>query len=200
MRNMFTGQLDEMDSDFRETGNPSGLKEVIVGGVGQKVSEYTKTPYRNVPICFALAYPLAEEVQSSAELQEKNPDFLATRVLEVITKDRPCFGYTDWKQGFTPKEHRELLDRRWMMERADQLNRETREREERLRERLTKEVREREDKRDKDAEDRHVEQMKTLRGHHWRELVVFGGLIGLATVIAGILDGVIGRGWTPWPF
>jgi hypothetical protein len=35
---------------------------------------------------------------------------------------------------------------------------------------------------------------------HWRELGVFGGAIGLATIAAGIIDGGISRGWVwAWP-
>ena len=43
-------------------------------------------------------------------------------VLEVISKDRTCpkrkqaDGFTRWQQGFTPKEHREMLDRERMQE------------------------------------------------------------------------------------
>lgn len=50
-------------------------------------------------------------------------------VLSVIQKKRICSSYTPWQQGFTPKEHRELVARELLMKREDQRDREMRERE-----------------------------------------------------------------------
>jgi hypothetical protein len=52
-------------------------------------------------------------------------------LLMVIKRDRECSQYRDWVQGFTPKEHREMIDaerlRQWQAKRED-ADREWRER------------------------------------------------------------------------
>lgn len=110
---MFTGELDEVDSAFRATGNPPRRKvQVATGGTS---STGTQTPYRHIPICFARAYDLQSEIPG--QLSQDQEDYPAKLVLEVISKDRKCpkrmpaDGFTRWHQGFTPKEHREMLDR-----------------------------------------------------------------------------------------
>jgi len=41
----------------------------------------------------------------------------------VFSKERPCESFTRWQQGFTPKEHREMIDHqamvKWQAERED---------------------------------------------------------------------------------
>lgn len=122
MRNTFTGQLDEVDSDFRKTGNPPRRKETVVGGTSNKVAEITKTPYRHVPICFVGAYSLEDEIPASPALRLKYPDLPPAIVLDIITKERLCSGpdgYTGWQLGFTPKEHLEQLERRDVRDRQE---------------------------------------------------------------------------------
>ncbi len=58
-----------------------------------------------------------------------------------------------------------------------------------------KTMRDREDKRDRDAKSRHDDQMSTLRGNHRRELLAFGGVLVLATIVAGFIQ----ADWTPQP-
>ena len=38
------------------------------------------------------------------------------KVYDEIQRDRECEFFTKWKQGFTPKEHREMMDRQFRME------------------------------------------------------------------------------------
>jgi len=113
LRNRLTGNLDEMDADFRRTGNPPHREIPVVGGAGNKFALVDTTPYRHVPVCFAQSVDLAKECPGTEELLAKYKDWPAELVLEVITKDRPeCEGkFTPWQQGFAPKEHREMLDR-----------------------------------------------------------------------------------------
>ena len=37
------------------------------------------------------------------------------KVHSEIQKERSCEYFTPWQQGFTPKEHREMLNRDWML-------------------------------------------------------------------------------------
>ena len=67
------------------------------------------------PICFMRESGFMRErsqfPRSSADVVE------ATK--GMLKRDRECSEFTEWRQGFTPKEHREMLDRQWMMERED---------------------------------------------------------------------------------
>lgn len=40
-------------------------------------------------------------------------------VMAVIGKERSCTEFTEWQQGSSPKEHREMMDRKWMEEREE---------------------------------------------------------------------------------
>jgi hypothetical protein len=53
------------------------------------------------------ANPLSNS--NSAASHEK---WRSDSILEIICKDRKCDSFFVWKQGFTPKEHREMLDRK----------------------------------------------------------------------------------------
>lgn len=106
--------------------------------------------------------------------------------------------FIKWVPGLSIKDHKEMLDRQFMVQREDARDTEMRKREDDRDERVAA----RDDAQDKLAQERHDEQMKELRGQHWRELIVFGFLIGLATLCAAILDGAVSRGWQPgwWPW
>jgi hypothetical protein len=44
------------------------------------------------------------------------PNVIGSHLHNVISQERDCKGFVEWQQGFTPKEHREMLDRKWQME------------------------------------------------------------------------------------
>jgi hypothetical protein len=60
-----------------------------------------------VPICFVQAYDILQSTREFAGKHE--PDYLSVHTF--INDDRPCKSFTKWQQGFTPKEHRDMLDR-----------------------------------------------------------------------------------------
>ncbi|MCH7570450.1 MAG: hypothetical protein IH919_07780 [Deltaproteobacteria bacterium] len=71
-------------------------------------------------ICFVQAADIHHELLPARYADTKNlGDVLdhisGEMVLEVIERDRPqcdtSSSFTRWQQGFTPKEHREMLDR-----------------------------------------------------------------------------------------
>lgn len=109
LRDRKTGQLEEVIDDYRLSGETPNY--VAYEG------------YHNWPICFAMAIDLFTEVNRAAEQQhlDKSRDW-AKYVLGVIDKDRECppvgkaLGFTEYIQGFTPKEHREMLDRKQLLE------------------------------------------------------------------------------------
>lgn len=74
------------------------------------------------PVCFVLApdVPLETEVQDilaafpgvDAHGQPISEKERPGAIRKVITKDRRCKESTLWRPGYSPKEHREMLDRR----------------------------------------------------------------------------------------
>ena len=180
MRNKFTGNLEEVDAEFRTTGEgPTIAVWAESDGTGLPYPR-TTNPFARIPICFAQAHNLA----GNPIPQRYEPSDL----LEIITKERICppdetaLGFTPWQQGFTPKEHRE---------RQLELERDLA-------------IRDRELERDQRAETWHKEGMEELRKQHRSQLIVLGIFVGLVTLIAsiagGILDGLVSRGVDVWPF
>lgn len=179
-----TGELIEADEDYRREQE-------------WKSNIFNSLP---MPICAAgRAYYIQETLdQMLGDKDKANEQFRAThfdRAREPVDKyvlvfiHRERFGCSDenrlgWvkhQPGLNPKEHREMLDREFMLKRAD---------------RLDKEMRDREDIRDKAQSDNHTELIKQARTFHWRELLVFGVAIIVITLIGSLIDSGL---WTP-PF
>ena len=105
-RNLYTRQLEEVEKEYRDTGAsptkpfPDGIEMMSINGI------------RNVyglPICFARAFPMEEEIVTSASSKDNG-------IITVINRERQCPYFVKWQQGFTPKEHREMLDRQLMLD------------------------------------------------------------------------------------
>mgnify|MGYP001618254105 CR=1 FL=1 len=177
LRNDYTGELDEVDSTFRQSGDPPARRRPDPPGrLEQSTDAIFDKPYLLMPICFVRAWNLFEEFNLGP-----NPGYATLApdlVWKVITKPRPCanseskLGFVKWEQGFTPKEHREMLDRERLLklqfdrEDADRLWRERQE--------------EREHKWRKEDE---VSELK------WRivQVVVFGGMGAGVAILAAII-------------
>lgn len=84
LRNVATRELVEVESDIRQTG------------------DIPPTTYINVLICFVRAFQLHDELQ-----QEQG--VFKNKFLNVINKNRKCPKFIAWQQGFTPKEHQEMI-------------------------------------------------------------------------------------------
>jgi hypothetical protein len=189
LRNASTGHLDEVDEVFRDTGDPPRRRRDEPPGLINPEPLYS-TPYWHAPICFAQANDFLEEMRLGPLWRDH--DVPGSMIKEVIQRERVCpsaneakLGFTPWQRGFTPREHREILDRPWRLE-NDQ----------RIRESVWK----REDTRDAEMSRREDARDNESRTRHWRELGVFGGVIAIATVVGGAVDGVVSRGLNLWPF
>lgn len=154
-------ELIEVPIDSRTTGQLPGQRH----GFGATIQSAT------LPTCFVRATSLEDEIK------KQHDDLVATGekergaeyyTLKVITKVRSCDGYVKWSRGFTPKEHREMLDRQWMMER--------------------------EERRDKELRD-WQERMEGRR--HGQNLFWFGIVATVAIVAATIIGAYIERGSQP---
>jgi hypothetical protein len=86
-------EIVEADSEFREDGANLHLRSTV---------------NESFPICFMRSFDLdseCREIQASSS-KRNEPDI----VKEVIQKERHCDTFIPWHMGFSPKEHREILD------------------------------------------------------------------------------------------
>ena len=111
-------------------------------------------------------------------------EFPQENAIETIQEERECREFMQWHPGFTPKEHLEMLNRQFLMEREDHRD---------------AEMRAREDRRDQEL--RRLQQAL-----HRSELWIMGGAVTIALIVSGviaaIIEGAVSRGWNPswWPF
>lgn len=129
------------------------------------------------PYCFVRKVDFAQEYG----WEPRALDAAEGGVFTAISAERECDGFEPWQQGFTPQEHREMLDRDRMIKREDEIRRA---------------IWEREDRRDVEVGQQHKEQMDTLRGQHWWQIAVLGGAVIVATLIGAMIQ----AGWfaKPW--
>jgi hypothetical protein len=177
VRDKATGQLIEVIDDYRVSGSMPHM--------------WAYDSVYNYPICFVMAHGLMPEVENAAQQQFRDdaPSW-SDYVLRVITSDRKCpiesglFGFTKYQQGFTPKEHREMLDAQWKLDyeaRRDADDKKWREDQELK------------------AEQRHKDQMKSMRSIHRSEMWIVGGAVTFAILIITLISAAIEAGWfTKW--
>lgn len=191
------GALIEADDSFRATAGHGALPDgPPVGPWVRRAGMDPPSPRRDEwifrrPLCFARAANFRQEVLDQiyargvpVEDAIHQVEFPKEEdVLAVIHAPRLCDYCTDWQQGFTPKEHREMLDRKWAQERDDKLRRE---------------MNEREDTRDARVEQRENDRDAVAKNRHRNEILVFGVVIAVATIIGAVLEGSISRGWNPF--
>ena len=96
--------LTEADRVYRTTAEPP------------KSREWEVAEYDNIPICFRTKANLREEIK------EQETKVLPKDILAVIQQERLCSEFEDWIQGFSPKEHLEMLIRQKELERQEQMS------------------------------------------------------------------------------
>ena len=118
---MVTGKVDvreklqykEVEETFRKDGAPT----ITYTYSGQPPTSSIMR-HETKPICFMQAQDLC-----GMYLNERKES-----IAKVLNDPRPCSEFTDWHQGFTPKEHREMDDRKLELKRLEmQENRHNRE-------------------------------------------------------------------------
>jgi hypothetical protein len=125
------GELWEADENYRLSGQTTS----------GKISQ------RRLPICAALRLDFRHEMQEhmrSASTIKPSDDFNDRTIhpipedsLAVVADDtRDCnrtekqpYGWFQWQPGFSPMEHRRMLDREFMLKREDDRDKEMRDRE-----------------------------------------------------------------------
>ncbi len=160
-RNIDTRNLDEVEREFRRSGEPPN--QIMAG------KEIGYPIHKRYPVCFVQEYDLLD-------LFEKINGDEYKRFLVVIDEERRCEPFTTWKQGFTPKEHQEMIDRQWKLDfeaKREQEDREWRASEEKDR--------------------REWQQKQSAKRFRWEVLLV-GGVIAVLIVTSQILAAFIERG------
>lgn len=165
-----TRELVEAESEFRRLGRfpPDPLARQYV-------------LYDDQILCFARALDMVQAVRSARDGTPPNETppqgwsapFGTLKTLGVITEERQCSSFTPWIQGFTPKEHQEMLDRKMMLDWQA----------------------------DREREDREWREKEGRSNHRWRivEFIVVGVVMPLLIVAATVLAAFIRPTFTYQP-
>lgn len=163
LKNTNISQWVEADEVYRATGEvvaPSGKADPL-------------------PICFTRKWNLRVGIKAQllrdgygeVEAEARSRGSISGRILAEITRERSCEttnqsqpGFIKWSQGFSPKEHREMLDRQWRLGRERDWRKEDQDW-------LTSE---------REARERHE---KSTRGNHRLEI----GLLGVGILVAAVI-------------
>ncbi len=107
VRNKANYSLGEPTNDYREKG---------VVAIGYDEQGRNQHPLHElIPLCFARQFYLRDTIGAIDKQKNQNDE-----VKLVINKEIDCKEFTKWQQGFTPKEHREMIDREWMMQHEEE--------------------------------------------------------------------------------
>lgn len=93
-RNKHTRELAEAEAEYRKSPDMS-------------ITELDRN-YQRLPLCFLAVHDIRGEIEvERGKSGTERVDDPAT-VLNVISKERTCSGYTEWKHGMSPKEHMQM--------------------------------------------------------------------------------------------
>lgn len=106
VRNKDDYSLGEPSIDYREKGQ--------VATTWDDKGRNPHSLHEPIPLCFARQAYLRDATKAIKD--RKNP---YEEVKAIIQGDNDCKEFTDWQQGFTPKEHREMMDRQKLQEWQD---------------------------------------------------------------------------------
>ena len=159
LRHSETRELREMEADARNYG----------WVMASSPSAFSGSIYDPVPVC---AKGFRRFTEAGDYLYPPGLDRSPNQAfLDSIGREFPCpdEGFVQRVEGLTPREHQEMLDRKFMIERED---------------RRDAEMRKREDDRDAEAKGRHV-----------TDLWILGVLVAVATLLGSAMQ----SGWIPTP-
>ena len=112
----------EIDEEPRQSGWLAGV--VYAGYHSDSDAGASGDRGDRLPTCFARAVNLHETCLHRRDARVgKQGDPLPIDITQVLNQERSCSGFTEWQRGFTPKEHREMMDRermlKWQAERDE---------------------------------------------------------------------------------
>ena len=108
-RNTDTRQLEEVERICGDT-----VHEVYIQSdwMERQSSEFRRK--YDSPICFARQIDLWLEYKRASPAVTGGTALSDLRIVTVLRQKRGCTAFTDYQQGFTSKEHREMMDRKAM--------------------------------------------------------------------------------------
>jgi len=116
-RNSQTRELEEVQEDYRNTGKAPKWSVEVPRRTPEFFAAWVGKEGLGTPVCFMRVYDL------SVEFKPNEMGAAEEKCLQILGKERECSSFIEWKQGFTPKEHREMMDRegmlKWQAERED---------------------------------------------------------------------------------
>lgn len=120
-QHIFRGPIPQGFIDIEEQPRKTGVLPHAPFGF-HAIGELDRTPEKldgdNFPTCFVRSFDLGQEVNERIG----HGDVL-NAVKDIIQKERICDHFIKWERGFTPKEHREMMDRarllKWQIDRED---------------------------------------------------------------------------------
>lgn len=112
LRDLDTRELVEAEKKTRKTGDRGAPFDVSNYLHGTSPSRETERRFEFEPICFAAAYDLEGEFNCAAHGDSSMIDAFQ----KVIIDSRQCESFVKWQQGYSPKEHREMVLERERLE------------------------------------------------------------------------------------
>ena len=111
-----------VEESSRETGSLPGLPfSISFHQLGEPDLTPEKMNGDRFPTCFCRASQLKQEIDTRYnEIKSSKGIGYADAVKDIINKEKPCKQFVDWERGFTPKEHREMMDRKRLLEQEEQ--------------------------------------------------------------------------------
>lgn len=146
-------------------------------------------------MCLVGQADLAAEFQQKHGVQkwaaaEAGTADLFVQWLDVLAQDRTaCPDFVGYQQGRTPREHLDMVERRRLIEWQEEQRKEQRAWEQARFE----EIKEREDDRDAEMRRREDDRDDAARSRHWQSMLVLGGAVAVATIVAAIINAVTQR-------
>ena len=101
-RNFISRQLEETEKVTREKGKRA---DYLRNSGDQAFYQMVHEP----PICLKQAFNLWDEAGITNPSSDGSE--IEQMIASIINSDRQCKEWTSWKQGLSPKEHQDILDR-----------------------------------------------------------------------------------------
>jgi hypothetical protein len=202
VRNRFTRTLDEAEQSYRDTARVAYVPRIRpyepnpFGPLGVSTEEL----HERWPICFenVVSLPLlCKEKAKSRDPSRTDENYNRRWIIqdediqEVLSEERCCSHWTEWRQGSTPKEHREMIDRQRLLEfqtkREDDWQK--------FQAQMTADDKKWKEEQEAKLEERHLREISTLRGIHKGQMWVMGGIVTLIIVITTLIGGAMQANW-----
>ncbi|MDA1218793.1 MAG: hypothetical protein O2909_05060, partial [Chloroflexi bacterium] len=111
----------------------------------------------------------------------------------IFTKSRRCPSWVEWIPGYSPKEHREMMDRQRLLEfqakREDDWQK--------FQKQMVADDKKWREVQEIQAETRHKKELQTIKDINRTQMLVMGGLVTLVFVLVTLLGGAIEANWFP---